>query len=52
VNILAVDDHIPHIDADAKIDAPILRQLRIVRGERLLGLDGGMHRVDNTGKFD
>jgi hypothetical protein len=52
IEIVALDDHIAEIDADAKLDAPIGGNLGIALGHRALHLDRAAHRVDDAGKLD
>ena len=49
---VALLDHIAHMDADAELDAPVLRHAGIAFDHRVLQFDGAAHRIDDTAKFD
>src|SRR5262245_19932887 len=51
VEVLAVDDHVAEIDADAELDAHVGRFGRIALGHSALHLDGAAHGIDDAGKF-
>ena len=51
IEVVALDDHIAEIDADAQLDAVVRRDARVPLGHRLLHLDGAAHRIDDAGKF-
>ncbi len=50
-NIVALDQHVAEIDADAVKDALPLRQTRVALGEKLLDRDHALDRCDNRGKL-
>ncbi len=52
VEVVALDDHIAEIDADAQFDAALRRDARIPLGHRLLHRDRAAHRIDDAGKLD
>ena len=52
IDVVAVDDDIADIDADAEIDAAAGRNARIPVGHALLPFDRAAHRVDDAGEFD
>ena len=51
IEVVALDDHIAEIDADAHFDAAVPRDTRVPLGHRLLHFDGATHRIDDAGKF-
>jgi len=51
-DILAIDDDVAEIDADAEVDAAIGRQVGVTLGHRALDLDGAAHGIDDAGEFD
>jgi hypothetical protein len=51
IKVVALDDHVAEIDADAPFDAIVRRDTRVTLGHYLLHLDGAAHRIDDTGKF-
>src|SRR6266481_2547460 len=51
IEIVALDDHVTEIDADAQLDAVVRRDIRVPLGHRLLDLDRTAHRIDHAGKF-
>ncbi len=51
-DILAVDDDVAEIDADAQVDAAIRRQVGVALGHAALNLDGAAHGIDDAGEFD
>src|SRR4029077_4782644 len=51
VKVVALDDHIAEIDADAQLDAVVRLDTGVPLGHRLLHFDRTAHRVDNAGKF-
>src|SRR5262249_39768632 len=52
IEVVALDDHVAEIDADAQLDAVIRRNTRIPLGNRLLHRDCAAHRIDDAGKLD
>jgi len=51
VEVIALDDDIAEIDADAQLDAAVRADAGVAFGHRLLHRDGAAHRVDDAGKF-
>ncbi|HEY6620868.1 MAG TPA: hypothetical protein VIY68_15085 [Steroidobacteraceae bacterium] len=51
-DIVAVYNDVPHIDPDAKHDAPVLSHARIPADHTTLHYDGAPDRIDDTGKLD
>jgi hypothetical protein len=51
-DIVIVDDNIADVNADPKLDAIVLRRIRILLGHAVLNFDGASRCVDGTGKFD
>src|ERR1700757_3884068 len=51
-NIAFVDNDLPDVDADAKLDSTLLREFRIALRHSALKLNGALHRVHDAGKFD
>src|SRR6476619_3464030 len=51
IEVVALDDHVAEIDADAQLDAVVRRDTEVVLGHRLLHLDRAAHRVDDAGKL-
>ena len=51
IEIVALDDHIAEIDADAQFDPAIRGDICVPLGHRLLHLDRAAHRIDDAGKF-
>jgi len=52
VEVVALDDHIAEIDADAQLDAAVRPDSGIALGHRLLHRDRAAHRVDDAGELD
>jgi hypothetical protein len=52
VEVVALDDHIAEIDADAQFDAAVHPNTGVALGHRLLHRDRAAHRIDDAGKFD
>ena len=52
IEIVALDDHVAEIDADAQFDAVVRRDACVPLGHRLLHRDGAAHRIDDAGKFN
>jgi hypothetical protein len=52
VEVVALDDHVAEIDADAPFDAVVRRDTSVPLGHPLLHFDRAAHRVDDAGKFD
>src|SRR6266446_9003691 len=51
VEVVALDDHVAEIDADAQLDAAVRRDTRVPLGHRLLHRDRATHRIDDAGKL-
>jgi hypothetical protein len=51
VKVVALDDHVAEIDADAQLDAALCRDPSVPLGHHLLHRDCAAHRVDDAGKF-
>jgi hypothetical protein len=51
IEVVALDDHIAEIDADAQLNAALRRDARVPLGHRLLHLERAAHRIDDAGKF-
>src|SRR5208283_4784077 len=51
IDVVALDDHVAEIDADAQLDAVVCRDIRVPVGHRLLHRDRAAHRIDDAGKF-
>ena len=51
IEVVALDDHVAEIDADAQFDAVVRRDARVALGHRLLHRDGTAHRIDDAGKL-
>src|SRR5207249_2462098 len=47
-DVAVLDDDVADIDADAQVDAPILRQRRIATGHHRLHLSRAAHRIDHA----
>jgi hypothetical protein len=45
-------DHVAEMDADAKFDALVGRDLSVARYHRSLDFNGAVHRVDDTAELD
>jgi hypothetical protein len=52
VKVVALDDYIAEIDADAQLDAAVCRDTRVPPGHCLLHRDRAAHRIDDARKFD
>src|ERR1041385_7003221 len=52
VNIRVVDDDVADVQADAKFDAPLLRDGDVAFGHEALDVDGTAYRIDDTGELD
>jgi len=52
IEVVALDDHVAQIDADAQFDALLRLDTGAPLGHRLLHRDGAAHRVDDARKFD
>ena len=52
VEIVAVDDQVAEVQADAEHDGGVLGLIPIGFGHRLLELDGGAKRIDGAGELD
>ncbi len=46
--VVALDDHVAEVDADAKAHAPLFGQVSIADPELALGFDGAAHRLDRA----
>ena len=51
IKVVALDDHIAEIDADAQFDAALRPDPGVPLGHRLLHLDRAAHRIDDAGKL-
>jgi hypothetical protein len=51
IEVVALDDHIAEIDADAQFDAALCAGIRAPLLHRLLHLDCAAHRIDDARKF-
>ena len=51
IEVVALDDHIAEIDADAQFDAAVRSGAGVALRHRLLHLDRAAHRIDDAGKF-
>ena len=51
IEVVALDDHIAEIDADAQFDAIVRSDTGVSLGHRLLHLDLAAHRIDDARKF-
>src|SRR5207248_440131 len=51
IEVVALDDHVTEVDADAQLDAAVGRDTGVVLGDRLLHFDRAAHRIDDAGKF-
>jgi hypothetical protein len=51
IEVVALDDHVAEIDADAQFDAAVRPGTGVPLGHRLLHRDRAAHRVDDAGKF-
>jgi hypothetical protein len=52
IEVVALDDHVAEIDADAQLDAAVRRDADVPLGHRLLDFDRAAHRIDDAGKLD
>src|SRR6202022_2455790 len=51
IKIVALDDHVAEIDADAQLDAAVRRDVAVALAYRLLHRDCAAHRVDDARKL-
>ena len=51
-NVVALYDHVAHVDADAKADAATFIDVRIAALNSLLDDDGAAHRIDDRRELD
>src|SRR5689334_19526807 len=51
IEVVALDDHVAEIDADAQFDAVVRGGAGVPLGHRLLHRDGTAHRIDDAGKL-
>ena len=51
IEVVALDDHVAEIDADAQFDAALRGDIGVPLGHRLLHRDGAAHRIDDAGKL-
>ncbi len=51
-NVIALDDHVTHVDSDAKADAVTFIDVCISAFDSLLDDDGAAHRIDNRSELD
>ena len=52
VDVVAHDDDVADVDADAEHDAPVLRNVGVSRRHRALDFHGALHRLDHAGILD
>jgi hypothetical protein len=52
VDVVAVDDDITEVDADAESDPPVYRVLAVAPGHPALDGNGAFQRVDDAGELD
>jgi hypothetical protein len=52
IEVVALDDYVAEIDADAHFDAVVRTGGGVPLGHRLLHLDRAAHRIDDAGEFD
>jgi hypothetical protein len=52
IEVVALDDHVAEVDADAQFDVVIRANARVSLGHRLLHRDRAAHRIDDTGELD
>jgi hypothetical protein len=52
MDIVALDDHIAQIDADAKLESPVGRQPGIALCLGTLNIDGAAHSIDDAVELD
>src|SRR6516162_7182908 len=52
IDVVRRHDDVAEIDADAELDAAVLRQPGIARANDPLHIQRAAHRVDNTGELD
>ena len=50
IEVVAPDNHVAEIDADAQFDAIVRRDTGVPLGHRLLHRDRAAHRIDDAGK--
>ncbi len=51
-DVVVLDDHVAHVDADAKLDSLVARTVGVVRDDRGLDVERVAHGVDGAGKLD
>ena len=51
IEVVALDDHVAEIDADAQLNAAFRSDAGVALGHRLLHRDRAAHRIDDAGKF-
>jgi len=51
IEVVALDDHVAEIDADAQFDAAVCRDARMPLGHRLLHRNRAANRIDDARKF-
>jgi hypothetical protein len=51
-DIVVLDDHVAQIDADAKLDPPCRRDVRVATCHAALNFRGAHHRVDDAAELD
>src|SRR5207245_3395880 len=51
IEVVALDDHVAEIDADAQFDAVVCPDTSVPLGHRLLHFDRAAHRIDDARKF-
>ncbi len=51
IEVVALDDHVAEIDADAQLDEALRLDTHLALGHCLLHLDRAAHRIDDAGKL-
>jgi hypothetical protein len=51
IEIVALDDYVAEIDANAQLDTTVRRDTGVALGHRLLHRDRAAHRIDDAGKL-
>ena len=52
VDVVALDDHVAQVDADAELDAAVVLRGAVAVGHAGLDGDGAAHRLDGAGEID
>ena len=50
-DVLALDDHVAHVDADAELEPALLGNARVAPGHGVLDLDRALHGIDDAGEL-